>query len=174
MTRILVSACLLGQPVRYDGRCARPLDGVLADWLANGLATGRVIAICPETAAGLPTPRLPAEIVVQATANGGHARRHVVDADGHDLTAHFSRGADIALCLAKEHCVGLAILKEGSPSCGVNAIYDGTFSGQRIVGQGFTATALRQAGIPTFSEDEIEAATACLARLESDNPRGEA
>ena len=159
-TRVLVSACLLGRPVRYDGRGAPRVHPVLARWQAEG----RVVAICPEMAGGLPTPRPPAEI----THGDGGARvldglARVIDITGADVTTPFVTGAQAALDAARQHGITLAVLKEGSPSCGSGYIYDGSFSGQRLAGQGVTAALLAAAGVRVFSEQEFDAADAAAA-----------
>jgi uncharacterized protein YbbK (DUF523 family) len=122
MQLVLVSACLLGQPVRYDGRHQQARHSVLARWLAQR----RVLAVCPEVAGGLPV-RAPAEIVggdaLQVLA--GQAR--VLDAQGVDVSAAFVRGARQALDLARLKGVRLAVLKDNSPSCGSRQVYDGRF-----------------------------------------------
>ena len=161
MHTILVSACLLGQPARYDGRAARFKHTILDRWRQEG----RIVATCPETAGGLRIPRPPAEIV---DGDGdmvlaGHAR--VVDRDGLDVTREFVQGAREVLALAQAEKIAIALLKGNSPSCGNTVIYDGTFSGRKINGAGVTAAALIQHGIPVFNEKEIEQADAFLARL---------
>lgn len=157
--RILVSACLLGAPVRYDGRGKPLLSAHLDRWRAEG----RVVAFCPEVAAGLPTPRPPAEIVGGAGADviAGDAR--VLAADGADVSAAFIAGAEAALRLARAENCRFALLIDGSPSCGSDTLYDGTFSGRRVAGAGVTATVLRQAGIAVFAPVEIDALAAALA-----------
>ena len=165
MHAILVSACLLSEPVRYDGGGAESGHPVLLRWAAEG----RVVAVCPEVEGGLPTPRPPAEI---ARAGGGslvpEGRVKVLDATGRDVTASFVKGADHALAVAAERGVRLAVLKDGSPSCGASYIYDGSFSGRRIAAPGVTAARLRDAGIRVFSEAQLEEASRYLAQLESD------
>lgn len=161
---ILVSSCLLGNPVRYDASHKRSHHTVLQRWIT----AGRVIAVCPELAGGLPTPRPAAEISLAA---GGKAvwlnTARVVDNQGADVTAAFITGAEEALRLAQQFHIRVAILKEGSPSCGSSQIYDGSFSGKKIAGQGVTATLLREAGVHVFSEDQIEEAQALLQQLEA-------
>jgi len=160
--RVLVSSCLLGDPVRYDGAGAACAHPVLARWSAEG----RVIAFCPELAGGLPVPREPAEI-----AGGLDGRRvlqglaRVVERSGRDVTAAFIEGAVRALAAARDGAAALAVLKEGSPSCGSGCIHDGSFSGRRISMAGVTAACLRDAGIPVFSEHQLAEAEACLARI---------
>ncbi len=143
---LLVSGCLLGLCCRYDGGTQPhpPLQALAAQ--------GRAIPICPEVAAGLPTPRPPAEI---RGGDGGHVldgRARVVRADGTDVTAAFVAGAEAALQLARRYGVTEAVLKSYSPSCGVGRIYDGTFSGRLMPGDGVTAALLERAGIAVKKE----------------------
>jgi uncharacterized protein YbbK (DUF523 family) len=152
MVKILVSACLLGAPVRPDGSDKRSHHPVLQRWVDEG----RVVSLCPEMLGGLGTPRPPAEIVA----------KRVVTRDGVDVTAAFEAGANIVAGEARHHGIGVAVLKEGSPSCGSSFIYDGTFSRTRVAGEGVTAALLRERGIAVFSEDEIEAADAFVTTLE--------
>jgi uncharacterized protein YbbK (DUF523 family) len=151
LSKILVSACLLGEKVRYDGGHAWCADPVLERWAREG----SLISFCPETAAGLPAPRPPDEIV-----DG-----RVIDAEGHDMTSVFDAGAHLALKICRTHDIRLAILKENSPSCGSGFIYDGTFGGVKIPGQGRTAGLLSRHGVAVFSEDRIAEAERFLARL---------
>ena len=168
MNTLLVSACLLGQPVRYDGRHRRCSHPQLAQWLAEG----RVVAVCPELEGGLGLPRPPCEI---ANGAGGDqvlaGRANVVDAAGRDYTSAFLRGADAALALANQHGVRVALLKEDSPSCGSQVIYDGSFGGKRCAGQGVTAARLEQAGIAVFSEEALAEASRALAALDAEPVR---
>ncbi len=149
---ILVSACLLGEKVRYDGRDARAEHAVLARWLA----VGRVVPFCPEVAGGLGVPRPAAEIQ-------GYLVR---DREGHDLTPAYRRGAEAALQAARSAGARVAVLKDGSPSCGSRVVYDGNFNGTQRAGEGLTTALLREAGIAVFSEREIEQADAWLIELE--------
>lgn len=162
---ILVSACLLGHPVRYDGRGAEPESPVLRRWAAEG----RVVAMCPEVAGGLPIPRPPAEI---SRAGGGSlvldGSATVIDSDGRDVTTSFVRGADRVLAVSGARGVRIAVLKDGSPSCGTTYTYDGSFVGRRVPMPGVTAARLREAGIRIFSEAQLEEASRCLAELESE------
>ncbi|WP_376998906.1 2-thiouracil desulfurase family protein [Bordetella pertussis] len=164
MEWVLVSACLLGRPVRYDGRDAATGHPVLARWQAER----RVVAVCPEVAGGLPTPRPPAEIDAGA---GGAAvldgLAQVREASGVDVSAAFVEGARQALALVRERGIRVAVLKEGSPSCGSGYTYDGSFSGARIAREGVTAASLRRAGVRVFSEHELDAAQAWLRHLET-------
>ena len=161
--KILVSACLLGQMVRYDGGTCAIVSGILQRWLEEGL----VIPFCPEVAGGLPVPRPPAEV----RGAGGEAvldgAGQVVTKAGTDVTQAFLRGACSAVEVARTGEAPLAILKDDSPSCGCYTIHDGSFSGRRIPGQGVTAALLRRSGIAVFSEQELTTARELLDHLAS-------
>ncbi|MFI6708742.1 DUF523 domain-containing protein [Nonomuraea sp. NPDC050478] len=169
MERILVSACLMGRRVRYDGGAKTSSDERLAAWRREG----RLVAFCPEVQGGLPVPRPAAEIEGGA---GGAAvldgRARVLAADGSDVTAEFLAGARAALAAARDAGARLAVLKEGSPSCGTLAVYDGTFTGRRAAGRGVTTALLERHGIRVFGEDHVEEAAACLDALESSGEAG--
>lgn len=158
---ILVSACLLGHKVRYDGS-DRDQRSIL---LGKLLEQGKVIAFCPEVAGGLPVPRPPAEIQNGdgAAVLAGQAR--VLDSAGNNVTQAFLDGAEQALQLAQQHNVKAAVLKERSPSCGGQAIYDGTFSKRLKPGRGVTAALLEQHSIKVFNETQINEAVAYAASL---------
>jgi len=161
--RLLVSACLLGEKVRYDGGDKHCGDAILARWLREG----RVVAVCPELAGGLPVPRPPAEIA--GGAGGAEVlagRVKVVEDNGRDVSAAFVRGAEAALALARAQEIRVAVLKEGSPSCGSASIHDGSFSGRLVGGAGVTAELLRRAGIAVLSEHRLAEADALLAALD--------
>lgn len=137
----LASACLCGIPCRYDGKDYRV---ELIAWLYE---QGLVFAVCPESGGGLPSPRPSIELC------GGRA----LTKDGTDCSAAILHGAEKMLALARKHDIKLAILKEKSPSCGSKFIYDGTFSGKLIPGQGLAAALLSKNGIfVTNEEDFIE------------------
>lgn len=158
MLKVVVSACLLGSPVRFDGRdkyCDHP---ILRRWIEEG----RVVSACPEVLGGLGTPRPPAEIVDDGS-------RRVFTNDGEEVTREFHAGAAIVASQAVAENVRVAILKSGSPSCGSSFIYDGTFSKTRVAGEGIATAMLRRQGIAVFAEDELEAADAYLASLENTN-----
>jgi uncharacterized protein YbbK (DUF523 family) len=155
-----VSACLLGANVRYHGGHARLLHPTLQRWADEG----RLISTCPEVAGGLPTPRPPAE--VRWVSNDGKVRPLVKTNEGRDVTHALARGAESALELAHRFGIRVAILKDGSPSCGSSTIFDGTFTGTKLPGEGVTAALLRAHGVHVFSEHEIENAAACLHALE--------
>lgn len=139
---ILVSACLLGTACRYDGAsvpCAEVIE--LAD-------AYEFVPVCPEQLGGLPTPRTPSEIQPDG---------RVVDRAGEDRTTAFAAGAHETLSIALEHGCRIGILKSRSPSCGVRQIYDGTFSGKLVPGQGVTASLLSDAGITLLDETDFAA-----------------
>jgi uncharacterized protein YbbK (DUF523 family) len=148
MKNVLISACLLGDAVRYDGGSKAVQHPVLTRWLSEG----RVVRVCPELAGGLAVPRPPAE------------RRglRVVTNTGADVTAEFGLGAEQALHLAQRVGARVAVLKENSPSCGSHQINDGSFRKTRIHGEGVTTALLRAHGIQVFSEAEWEAADQAL------------
>lgn len=138
--KILVSTCLLGVPCRYDGK------ETLHQGVCSLAENHFLVPICPEQLGGLPTPRQPAEIL--------HDR--VATKDGVDVTHAFVKGAALAVFLAHRLGCTHAILKQNSPSCGSGQIYDGTFSGRRIDGEGITAKALKTAGVAVFDENSVE------------------
>lgn len=136
---IIVSACLAGVPCRFDGQ-AKGYEKI-----KELVKNEKTILVCPEQLGGLTTPRIPSEI------KGGK----VFSKAGIDVTAQFTRGAEITLALAKEYDCTRAILKSRSPSCGKGKVYDGTFSGRLIDGNGFTADLLLKNGIEVLTEEEI-------------------
>jgi len=142
MNKILVSACLLGEKLRYDGTGQRLTHKVITKWQQEQ----RLVSICPEVAGGLPVPRAPAEIVNQ----------QVITQQALNVTYEFTRGADVALALCQLHNIRYALLKESSPSCGSSTVYDGSFSGQKIRGAGITTQLLIANGIEVFSEKTIK------------------
>ena len=140
MRKIIVSKCLLGYPCRYDGKSV-PCDSVIA--LKDKY---ELIPVCPEELGGLPTPRIPAEIVYD----------RVIRRDGIDVTAEYLMGAKIALTYAFENDCDLAIFKSKSPSCGKGAIYDGTFTRTLTHGDGITVRLFEARGIQVIDERETE------------------
>ncbi|WP_255467410.1 DUF523 domain-containing protein [Raoultibacter phocaeensis] len=137
---VLVSACLLGEPCRYDGRaCACEGIGALS-------AAVEIVAVCPEVAGGLPIPREPAEL----------SRGRATTRSGVDVTEAYRRGAAEAVRLACERGCRFAVLKERSPSCGYGEVYDGTFAGILVEGDGIAAAQLAKAGIEVFGESRID------------------
>lgn len=153
MQRILVSACLLGQNVRYDGKHNLQSNLILNHWQSEG----RIISLCPEVAGGLSIPRVPAE----------RQGNRVFTQNRIEVTAAFESGARAALELCQHHHIRIAVLKESSPSCGSTLIHDGTFHRQKIPGQGITTELLRNHGIFVFNELQWEQAQQKLVELES-------
>lgn len=139
--RVAISRCLLGQPVRYDGG-SKPVPEVMS--LAGKVD---VCPVCPEGAAGLPVPRPPAE----------QREGRVFLSDGRDVTVEFARGSDACRDRVLRSRVSLAVLKAKSPSCGVNLIYDGTYSGTLTAGDGTLAARLKKEGICVVTEDVVKA-----------------
>ncbi|MHC8329566.1 2-thiouracil desulfurase family protein [Pseudomonas sp. LB1P83] len=160
MQKILVSRCLLGHRVRYDGGASGPFDQ-LQQWIDEG----RVVPLCPEVAGGLPTPRAAAEIPGGQGGEvlDGHAS--VMTAEGEDVSAAFLSGAYQALELVREHGIRIAVLKANSPSCGNVLTYDGSFSGVKVNGEGVTAALLKRNGVQVFSELELVEAVVALDAL---------
>ncbi|NIF19842.1 DUF523 domain-containing protein [Pantoea sp. Cy-639] len=156
--KILVSACLLGQPVRYDGRASGHPD-LLRQWQAEG----RVVPLCPEVAGGLPTPRPPAEIPGGQGGQVLDGQAQVLTVTGEDVSGAFMAGAQLALALVRWHGIRVAVLKSGSPSCGNRLTYDGSFSGVKVAGEGVTTALLRREGVQVFSELELDEAQRALA-----------
>ncbi|MGI6736369.1 MAG: DUF523 domain-containing protein [Anaerovoracaceae bacterium] len=151
--RLLVSACLCGEPVRYDGRARALDDPRFQRWLEEG----RLVPICPEVAGGLPVPR------PEAQRRGSR----VVTRDGRDVTTAYERGAAAALALARSCDAALCILKQSSPSCGSLQIHDGSFRGKKIPGRGFTAEVLQRAGFRVFGEDQMDEIERAVAALDT-------
>jgi len=150
MEKILISACLLGRPVRYDGRSC-PFECSRIDlWQANGL----LVPVCPEMDGGLPVPRPPAEITPGGGPGVWEGTARVVTGPA-DVTQFFIKGAQAALEKAVACGIKTALLKQKSPSCGSCRIYDGSFSRSLVDGMGVTTALLRQNGILVFGEDQI-------------------
>lgn len=159
MRKVLVSRCLLGHRVRYDGGASGPFDQ-LQQWLDEG----RVVPLCPEVAGGLPTPRAAAEIPGGQGGDVLEGRAPVITTEGEDVSAQFLSGAHQALALVQAHDIRVAVLKANSPSCGNLQTYDGTFSGVKVSGEGVTAALLRRHGVLVFSELELAEAARALSR----------
>ena len=135
---LIVSACLAGFPCRYDGKKA------INPAVQQLVKEGKAIPVCPEQLGGLPTPRLPAEMKAGK----------VINSDGNDVTEAFEKGAAVVLEIAKQYGCTDALLKARSPSCGKGRIYDGSFSGILIEGNGKTADLLMRNGITVTTEEE--------------------
>lgn len=164
MIKVLISSCLLGEAVRHHGGDARCESALIDRWKEEG----RLVTACPETAAGLPVPRSPAEIAGGDGAAVLQGETVVGDSTGADVTAAFLRGARLTLEIAISNHVRVAVFKDGSPSCGTSYVYDGSFRRQRGPGQGVTAALLSHAGIRLFNEHQLAEAAACVEALEAE------
>ena len=141
MEKLLISACFIGENVKYDGGNNKLDDFTLLQLKKRFI----LLPFCPEVAGGLPTPRSPAERI----------NKKVVTKSGVDVTKEFLDGAKKTLEFCKKNAIKKALLKEGSPSCGSSYIYDGTFTSKKISQQGVTAELLRKNSIKVFSEKEL-------------------
>lgn len=148
---ILISACLAGIP------CTHAAEAKTRAWALKLVAEGRAITVCPEVAGGLPVPRPEAEIVGGRGDEVLDGSARVVSIDGADVTANYLRGAEAALTAARRSGAHLAVLKARSPSCGCGVIYDGTFAGRRVTGDGVTAASLKREGLDVYSDEDVEA-----------------
>ncbi|KMT22837.1 DUF523 domain-containing protein [Clostridium cylindrosporum] len=140
----IVSACLAGINCRYNGKSSENPN------IIELIKKGEAIPLCPEQLGGLSTPRTPCEITIDK--NG---KRIVTTKDGLDVTKEFQIGAEKVLKVAKALSINKAILKSKSPSCGCSHIYDGTFSGNLIEGNGLTAELLIENNIKVITEEEL-------------------
>ena len=136
---ILVSACLLGENCKYNGGNNRN------ERVLRYVQGHEVIPVCPEVLGGLPCPRKPVEWVGE----------RVLTRDGDDCPEAFRLGVQRAMDIIADRQIDLAILQSRSPTCGVKQIYDGTFSGVRIDGQGALAKALAAQGIPLMDAEDV-------------------
>lgn len=137
--KILVSACLLGRNCKYNGENNRN------EKVLRFLRGHEIVAVCPEVEAGLGIPRTPVEIV-----NG-----NVQTKDGHSVDAQLRAAVAGILEEIRPLDIDCAVLQSRSPTCGVNQIYDGTFSGTRIDGSGILARALKDAGYKVIDAEDI-------------------
>lgn len=140
----LVSACLAGIKCRYDGRSNENKA------VAELIKQGKAVPVCPEQLAGLYTPRISCEIFIDDKGN-----RRVISKDGRDFSEEFLKGAERTLAIAQALNIKKAILKAKSPSCGCGKVYDGTFSGKLVEGNGLTAELLIKNGIEVCTEKDL-------------------
>ncbi|WP_028863474.1 DUF523 domain-containing protein [Psychromonas aquimarina] len=140
--KILISACLLGERVRYDAKINKIEDKLIDSWLQQGI----LLSVCPEVCGGLATPRPAAEI-----QSDGSIKTQA----GQDVSNAFTTGAEKTLRLALENNIKVAILTEKSPSCGSSQIYNGNFDRTLISGQGVTTQLLRRHGIKVFNQFQL-------------------
>ena len=137
--KIMVSGCLLGENCKYNG------GNNYSEKVAEYIKGHEVISVCPECMGGLPTPRIPAEIVDGIVTNR----------EGQVVDEEFRRGAKIALEIARKEQIDVAILQSRSPSCGSKQIYDGTFSGVKVDGQGVFAKLLKEHGFHMIDVEDL-------------------
>ncbi|WP_066051435.1 DUF523 domain-containing protein [Robertmurraya korlensis] len=146
---IVVSACLAGLPVRYNGLSS------LEKKIHRLVSEKKAITACPELLGGLETPRQPAEIVGGSGEDVLDGKAKVFDNAGTDVTDAFVKGAYETLAIVKKIQATVVVLKENSPSCGSGKIYDGTFTGEKVKGHGVTAALLRRNGVRIISETQF-------------------
>jgi len=144
LEKILISSCFLGEKVRYNGEIKALIHPLIVKWQSQG----RLVSFCPEIAGGLTVPRDAAEIQVLTG--------DIITTNGVNVNVEFQLGAQKSLELCQSHNIKYALLKEFSPSCGSLSVYDGTFSGNKISGQGVTTQLLLKHGIEVFSEQTIK------------------
>jgi len=141
---VLISSCLLGKNVKYNGRNNHINNSFIQMLLKNNL----VIPVCPEVDGGLPIPRTPVELI----------GKKAINQDGIDKTKEFVIGAQIALQKVIDFDIKMAIMKSKSPSCGKDTIYDGSFTKTLTNGNGITVSLLKEYGIRIFDENELDIA----------------
>ncbi|ULT59646.1 DUF523 domain-containing protein [Neobacillus drentensis] len=146
---ILVSSCLAGLKVRYNG--THSLD----ERLAKLIEENKAFTVCPELLGGFSTPREPAEIIGGDGEDVLDGKAKVVEKSGKDVTELYIKGAYAALEMAKNTNATLVVLKENSPSCGSTMIYNGEFKGKKVVGNGVTSSLLKRNGFQVISEEQF-------------------
>jgi uncharacterized protein YbbK (DUF523 family) len=151
MSKILVSSCLLGCKVRYNGGDVNVDDKCFEQLIENY----EIIPFCPEVSAGLLIPRPSAEIQGGEGLDVLHGSAKVVEVDGNNVSEYFCRGAQMALEKCMDENIFLAIFNESSPSCGSTSIYNGRFNGVKKIGMGVTTALLKENGIKVYSQHEV-------------------
>lgn len=146
---ILVSSCLAGLEVRYNG--THSLDNKISKLIEENKA----ITVCPELLGGFSTPREPAEIIGGNGEDVLDGNAKVVEKSGRDVTEQYIKGAYVTFNKAKEVNATIVVLKEDSPSCGSSMIYNGEFTGKKIVGNGVTTALLKRNGLRVISEEQF-------------------
>lgn len=154
MKKVLISGCLLGDKVRYDGQSLFTSSCIIKEWIE----AGRVVSICPEVSSGMSIPRAPAEINSGDGNDVLSGKALVIENNGRNVSEYFLRGANNALALCKANAITVAVLADFSPSCGSSSIYNGEFSGEKINGVGVTAALLISHGINVFSQHQLHEA----------------
>ena len=157
--KILISACLLGNKVRYDGK-----DNLIDNDLVRRLSReGRLVPVCPEIEGGLPIPRPPAEIQDKFPLR-------ITSINGEDVTPQFLAGAERAIEIAERENCCCALLKSRSPSCGNLEVYDGNFTDTIKAGSGATADELMRNGLPVYNERQLDQFIEFIGLLDSCEP----
>jgi len=156
--RVLVSGCINGPAIRFNATNVEVRSPIWDRWEDEG----RVVSFCAELAAGFPVPRRPAELRGGDAAAVLAGQSSVVEDDDNDVTHEFILGASLAVQHAIDQGCVVAVLTDGSPSCGSTYTYDGSFTGGTVEGQGVVARALMDAGIPVFPESDLAGADAVL------------
>jgi uncharacterized protein YbbK (DUF523 family) len=149
MKMILVSGCLAGEDVRYNG--TNSLNTKIRQLVENGQA----VTVCPELLGGFSTPREPAEIIGGTGEDVLDGKASVIEKSGCDVTELYIKGAYLTLEQAHLIKAKLVVLKEFSPSCGSSSIYNGGFNGVTLTGNGVTAALLTRSGFQVISEEEV-------------------
>ncbi|WP_148242215.1 DUF523 domain-containing protein [Enterobacter asburiae] len=152
MNKVLVSACLMGFRVRYNGSEKARMNEQLVRWQQEQ----RLVIHCPELAAGMAVPRPPAEIMSADGKDVMHGQARIIENTGQDVTEHYQLAAWLALRTAQASGCSAALLTDGSPTCGSQFIYDGSFRGIHKAGMGVAASLLAEHGIAVFSERQID------------------
>ena len=145
MEKIIVSSCLLGNNTKYNGNNNYVSDIELLKDIYE------IIPICPEVMGGLSIPRIPSEV----------KDNRVINKEGIDVTKYFNLGMEKTIDIVNKYNIKIAILKDGSPSCGNSYIYDGTFSGTKVDGFGVTAKELSKLGIKIYNENNFKELLKC-------------
>lgn len=157
-SKILISACLLGKPVRYNGTDLFIDHPLIKRWKEQD----RLVSICPEVAGGMPIPRAPAEIQNGDGKSVLKGKSRVINNEKEDVTREFIYGALQTLKIALDNNCVAAILTENSPSCGSSKVYDGSFSNTKILGLGVTTSLLLQNDIAVFNQEQLEEVEALI------------
>ena len=143
--KLLVSGCLLGENVRYDGK-----NSGIKEPMMQRLKDGfEIYSFCPEVSGGMPTPRVPSEIISMEPLK-------VINKEKEDTTHFFIKGAKNCLEFCKDNGIKIALFKSRSPSCGNRYVHGGKFNKKLVEGKGVTVTLLNSHGIKVFNEEEIK------------------
>lgn len=146
---ILVSSCLAGLEVRYNG------THCLNNKIMKLIEEKKAITVCPELLGGFSTPREPAEIIGGNGEDVLDGKAKVIEKSGRDVTELYIKGAYITLKKAIDVNATVVVLKEYSPSCGSSMIFNGEFIGEKIAGNGVTAALLKRNGLQVISEKQF-------------------